>query len=199
MLKLARLQSVQQDCTCIEKQSIKQIPASRIYWKLTMGEQPKTACQRRQGNEISQRNEIFLRKCPPHQNKTSHILQPSLNQLKGSGHPTLNLTKEKIAIKSKNDLEWGVHKGEVYSTCWVSITSLKSFGEVYNAYWSSAWIPPWDSAFQKSHSLWYSQSLARYPAHKKCTMFMKLNHKLSFALHFNLSLIFYSSMKSVPF
>lgn len=149
MLKLARLQSVQQDCTCIENQNIKQIPASRIYWKLTMGEQPKTACQRRQGHEIPQRNEIFLRKLPPHQNKASHILRPSLNQLKGSSHPTSNLTKEEIAIKSKNDLGWGVYKGKAYSTCWVGIISLKSLGEVYNTYWSSAWIPPWDSASQK--------------------------------------------------
>jgi len=71
--QVGQMQSVQQDCTCIKNsQSLTQIPAAKISWKLTtMGEQPKTTSQRRQSNETSQRKARFLRQLAPHQNKTS--------------------------------------------------------------------------------------------------------------------------------
>lgn len=45
----------------------------------TVGEQLKTACHRRQGGKISQRNEIFLKETSTNQNKASHTMQPSIN------------------------------------------------------------------------------------------------------------------------
>lgn len=113
ILKVSGLHSVPWGNTCIEnKQSIPQIPAHS-------GWATKSAAK----EGIAQRNETCLKS----QNKISHILQwPSLIWLKGSGHPTANLTQKEMARKSKNNFGWGVYKEKLCSMCWVTITSLQS-------------------------------------------------------------------------